>query len=673
MAAGAQEREHPMKTLAKAIGLGAALLAALLLLVLLLLATVSDWNRARPWINEMVSARIERPFAINGDLRLEWVRSVEDLHWHLPRPHISAEEIVIGNPTWAQAEALATVGRFTAVFDPLPLLHRAVVLPLLELERARVDLQRLEDGRNNWSFGEDDGKVSRWRFAPGALRIGNSHLQLDDAQRHLVLRAEADSYEKGLRWSAQGTLNGAPLRGHGMAGSLLALQDKETPYPIAFTLDAGETHIEASGTLSNPSQLAALDVEMKISGASMGDLYDLTNIVLPATARYATNGRLVGTLDENGGTWRYENFNGRVGDSDLHGTLAYESRPDRVPLLRGELTSRLLDFVDLGPIIGVEKNGSTEAEAEETRAESKVLPAKSFASDRLASIDADVKFDAERIVVKSDLPIEELHAVIRLENGVLTLAPLDFGVAGGDLVSTIRIDAREKPLAASIDITSRGLKLSRLVPATESEQATLGEINGTAALTASGDSVASLLGSANGEVRLFVDRGTVSRFILEAAGLNILNAVVTRLFGDRKVQLNCAAANLEVKEGLMTTRGFVIDTEEAVIDITGGIDMGDEALALTLRPQSKGVRILSLRAPLHVGGTFKNPDVGIDKATLALRGGGAAALGAIAPVAALLPLISAGETDLAEDNGCAALLAEAKRAAEAPPAGQPAN
>lgn len=46
---------------------GLALLAAILVVVV----ATFDWNRARPMINERISAAIGRPFAINGDLSVD--------------------------------------------------------------------------------------------------------------------------------------------------------------------------------------------------------------------------------------------------------------------------------------------------------------------------------------------------------------------------------------------------------------------------------------------------------------------------------------------------------------------------------------------------------------------------------------------------------------------------
>lgn len=44
----------------------------LLVAVLMLFLALFDWNGARPLINEQVSTALQRPFAIEGDLRVVW-------------------------------------------------------------------------------------------------------------------------------------------------------------------------------------------------------------------------------------------------------------------------------------------------------------------------------------------------------------------------------------------------------------------------------------------------------------------------------------------------------------------------------------------------------------------------------------------------------------------------
>jgi uncharacterized protein involved in outer membrane biogenesis len=74
-----------------------------------------------------------------------------------------------------------------------------------------------------------------------------------------------------------------------------------------------------------------------------------------------------------------------------------------------------------------------------------------------------------------------------------------------------------------------------------------------------------------------------------------------------------------------------------------------------VKPQTKGLRILSLRSPLYVRGTLKDPDVGVQAGPLALRAGGAVALGTVAaPAAALLALISPNHDQ--PENTCQVVL-----------------
>jgi uncharacterized protein involved in outer membrane biogenesis len=198
-------------------------------------------------------------------------------------------------------------------------------------------------------------------------------------------------------------------------------------------------------------------------------------------------------------------------------------------------------------------------------------------------------------------------------------------------------------------------------------QATVGQINGDAQLSATGTSVAALLGSSNGEVKALVNEGTISKMLLEEMGLNVGNIIVTKLFGDKTVQLNCMAADFDVNKGLMQSNVFVVDTAEAIIRVNGSISLANEQMDLTIKPDTKALRLFTLRAPLYVRGPFSKPDVSVDKGVLALKAGSAAVLAAAAPAAALIPLINAGP---GQNSDCARLLADAREKPVAPPPGK---
>jgi uncharacterized protein involved in outer membrane biogenesis len=208
--------------------------------------------------------------------------------------------------------------------------------------------------------------------------------------------------------------------------------------------------------------------------------------------------------------------------------------------------------------------------------------------------------------------------------------------------------------------------MKQLLPEVDLMKTSVGEVNGDAALTATGNSIAALAGSSNGEIKTLIDRGSVSKLLLQYMGLNVGNIVLTKLFGDKQIEMRCAAADFAVRDGVMDTRTFVIDTDDTSIGVTGQVDLKREHFNLTIRPEPKHFGLLSLRSPLYVKGTFKHPDVGVNVPTLVARAGGAIALGVLAPYTALVPLLELGP---GKDSPCGELLASLQH----PPSRNPAT
>jgi uncharacterized protein involved in outer membrane biogenesis len=667
----------PRKTkIALAIGATVLAVPAVALVVLL----NYDWNRARPWLSEKTSEAIGRPFAIKGNLALTWEKQIvpeRERSWrdHLPWPHLVARDVHLGNPAGMEPAEMASVGEFSFSLNPFALLGKEISIPVLRFETPAVLLQRGEDGRNNWTFDKKD-KPSPWRLDLQRVVFTKGTVHYQDALAKADATAEIDTINAdplyGVSWKLKGQWRGAPVSGGGKAGAVLSLQQQTAPYPIAADVNLGGTRIAVEGTLTKPAALAALDMKLTLSAPSMARLYALTGIVLPETPPFTTSGRLSATLGKDSGHYTYDKFTGKVGSSDISGHMEYQQKQPR-GYLSGNVHSRLLQFADLGPLVGADSNASKEARGlPAVQPSGKVLPVEKFRTERWTSIDADVKFKADRIVREHQLPIANLVTDIHLKDGVLALTPLNFDWAGGTLASNVKLDGSgrtdKNAIRAELKATARHLKLKELFPTLDGLKASVGEINGDASLSATGDSVATLLAGSNGEVKALINQGSISKLLLEQMGLNLGNVVLTKLSGDKQVKLNCMAADFAVTKGLAQTREFIVDTDDAIINVNGSVNLASEQLNLTLKPDSKGLRVITLRSPLYVTGTFKQPDVSVDKGVLALKAGGALALAVVAaPAAALLPLINTGP---GKDSECGKLLAQARVKPVAPPPGK---
>ncbi len=687
----------------------AGVLGAMLVVLVLVLAFF-DWNGLKPFIDARVSQAIGRPFAIRGDLTVDWRRPRDETGWRswLPWPVFTARDVAIANPHWAQQPRFAHLDALRFRLSPLALLAHRIDVPSLQLVQPNVDLERDDQGRNNWTFDlPHGGKPSRWALQLGDVGFDKGRVTLDDAARKTRLTVQIEALEKAIpydqivaqsaqnaqkqarevigagaakavaadrhrqghqdqgtdgdranddeigkadraardtryrfRWTANGHYQGAPATGSGRIGAVLALQRRDRPFPLQAQVQVGDTHIGLAGTLTDPLHLSALDLHLWFAGSSMANLYPLLGVTLPDTRPYATDGDLDARFGDHGSRFSYRHFHGQVGDSDLSGNLQFTTGGPR-PKLSGDLHSTELEFGDLAPLIGADSNAEKKQRGDGTaQPADKVLPVEPFRTDRWQAMDADVTFDAGHITHMKALPIDSLGTHVVMQAGTLTLDPLEAGLAGGSVQGKVVLDGSRTPMQGHIALGARHLKLKKLFPTLDAMRTSLGEINGRTDLDAHGNSVAALLASADGELKLLINDGAISRNLLETAGLNVGNIILGKLFGDRTVQINCAATDLAARDGLFSTRLFVFDTQDAVVRVDGTVNMDNEHLDLDVKPQTKGLRILSLRSPLYVRGTLKHPDVGVKAGPLALRAGGAVALGAVAaPAAALLALI----------------------------------
>lgn len=668
----------------------------LLIVVAIIIIATFDWNRLKPTINEKVSTELNRPFAIRGDLGVVWERQKEETGWRswIPWPHVHANDIILGNPPDIPEITMVHLPRVEATLAPLALLTKTVYLPWIKLQKPDARLIRLSEKNNNWTFNlassenkDPNAQPSSWSFRLDNILFDQGRIAVDDKVSRADIEILVDPLGKPLPFNevtgdskdksgvgdyvfglkAKGRYNGQPLTGTGKIGGMLALRSEGTPFPVQADFRSGNTRVAFVGTVNDPMKMGGVDLKLKFAGDSLGELYDLTGVLLPDTPPFETDGHLVAKINaEKSSVYDYRNFNGRIGDSDIHGSLTYTTGKPR-PKLEGDLESKQLRLADLGPLIGVDsgKGAEKSKQSEQKKGEKtaqpagKVLPYDRFETDKWDVMDADVRFKGRRIEHGSSLPISDLTTHIILQNADLKLQPLKFGLAGGTISSNIRLEGDKKPMQGRAEIQARRLKLKELMPDVELMQKTLGEMNGDADIRGVGNSVAALLGTSNGNLKLLMNDGLISRNLMEIVGLNVGNYIVGQIFGDDEVRVNCAAANLDLVNGVARPQIFAFDTENALINVTGTASFATEQLDLTIDPESKGIRIVTLRSPLYVRGTFKNPQAGVKAGPLIARGAVAAALATlVTPAAALLALISPSEGN---ENQCSTILSQMKK------------
>jgi uncharacterized protein involved in outer membrane biogenesis len=624
---------------------------------LVLVLAMIDWNAMRGPVSRHLSARLDRDVRIDGDL------DVSLFSW---TPRATVNGLVVQQPGWVKeqngkADTFAEIERLVVSVDLLELLTGDIVLPELFITRPDFRLIRDASGRANWEADPDAPDVAP-RLPPiRHFVIEGGQLDLVDARKKLVLNGSFSSQEverddeNSFQLDGKGELNRRPFTLK-LTGDPLLNVDPDEPYGFKGDVRAGDTRVVADGVLSRPFNLGAFSVDVVFSGPDLAELYDLTGLALPNTPPY----RVTGDLTRAGSEWRFEGFDGKIGDSDIRGTLNVDASGER-SYLTGNVESRTLDFDDLGPVFGVPPStgaGETASAEQKTdarrqQATARVLSDKPLDVVRLRQMDADVHYRADKVVSR-DFPLRSADAQIKLANGILTLDPATMAFAQGEMQGMLRVDARKDTAVTDLDVRLSKLKLEQFVTGLGSPPALEGDLLARAKLHGTGNSVHQAASTSDGSFVVVLPRGQIRQSFAELLGVNIARAFL--LDNRQQTDVRCAVAQFAAKDGVLSLNRLVFDTDVIRVSGQGAINMKTETVDLRLTGEPKQLRLVRVRGPITISGPIGRPQVGLDAKGVLGQGGLAAGLGALlSPFAALLPFVDPG---LAEDANCAALLAE---------------
>ena len=616
------------------LGISLGVLAALAIGFLL----VFDWNWLKGPIERRVAESTGRTLQIDGDIKGQWRL----------RPRISFENVRFANPEWAQSADFLTADRVEFQVALVPLLSRRVHLMDVVLIRPVVALERLQDGRATWNFDREQRDPES---APriDAVSVDAGLLDLRDALNaaHLRIAIEEDAGADnpgGLRFSIKGRFRGEPMELTGASTSLLALRDRQQPLPIALNGSVAGTRVDLQGTVEGLPQFERLTLRYRVNAPSLKRLAPIFRVPLPETPPYDVSGQ----LQRVGNRWETTDMRGKVGASDLAGHVIVQTGKEK-PELEARLTSKLLDLADLGPLIGTQRAGQQPVKQGAPPTPERLLPNRTFDLSRVNALNARVLLSAQRVVRAANFPFDDFHADFRLHDAQITIDPLRFGMADGTLSARVAMDARKPPLIATAAAGQvRGVRVAKIFPKDAAVGEAAGVLAGSFDLKGTGNSIGTMLGTSTGRATMLLADGRVPNLLPAIADLDGAR-IIRSVMGRKPEFVQCAAVDLNVKNGLATPAVALFETESTVLDLTGAIALNNERLDLKLTQAPKRASFLSVRTPILIRGTLQDPAFAPDVAPLAGRAAAAIVLGLINPLASLFATL---ETGPGQDGSC---------------------
>ncbi len=250
-----------------------------------------DFNQYRGLIAEQAKAATGRDLVIKGELKLALGFT----------PAVAVDDVTFANAPWGTRPEMATVKRFEAQVELLPLISGNIKVKRIVLVNADILLETDAQGRGNWVFDtgakptQPSAPQPTTSGAPGKLPVVSEVVVRDsklvyrdgrtrqvselDLQR-VSLRANSDN--DPLKIDVDGAFNGHSFQVVGQVGAIAALTRTGTPYPVSLVVRSPEAGtIKVDGQIKEPMTGKGYELAVAAEGNEIAKLAELGGVKVP--------------------------------------------------------------------------------------------------------------------------------------------------------------------------------------------------------------------------------------------------------------------------------------------------------------------------------------------------------------------------------------------------------
>jgi uncharacterized protein involved in outer membrane biogenesis len=593
-----------------------------------------DWSEYQSEIADQVRAATGRELRIDGELGLAVGL----------QPGVQITEVALSNADWAAAPEMLTLDRFLVRLRLLPLFSGNVEVSRLELSSLDVVLETNAEGKGNWVFSaeptetaaedspaetgdepgdEDAGEGVALQTHIGRILIEDIRLRYVDGvsgveQRVTLDRFEASSKQRGapLEIALQGAYNEHPFEVEttleGTAGVLGG-----GPLGLEMAARAGGATVELTGEIDEPLETRGIELAFAVHGEDLAQLSEVSGAEVPDYGAYRIEGKLRDIADG----YQIDELMVSLADHEIRGSVSALLAGER-PKVVANLHAPKLDadrFTGGGdddeapaPDPKPKAEGGDEGEPAPADPNAKVIPNDPLPLDGLRAADAEVSFRADQIV-SGGIEVRDFSVDLRLDNGKLAIEPLAARLSGGSVGVKLNLDAGSETPSLSTTITIRGVDVGDLLRSLDLGDGILegGSLDLDANLAGRGTTPRQIASGLGGRIDLKLQDGTIRNEYAEIVFSDVGSLVRSAGKGE-EAKVNCVRARFDVKRGVATGDGIVVDTSALALFGEGGLRLDRETIDLRFTRQAKSANITAALPPIKIDGTFAAPEAGLD-------------------------------------------------------------
>ena len=575
-------------------GLALVLLALVAIVFTILKAT--DFNAYRDYVAQRMKSATGRDLVIAGDVNVSFSLS----------PRLSARQVSFRNAAWSDQPQMASLSEIEAEVDLLSLLSGEIRINDVVLRGGQVVVETSKDGIGNWVLDlapsaaptpGDSANTASGLPRVDQLSIEDVTLLYRDGVAGTQQTLKIDQFKAGqapgvgLNVVIAGSWNGRPLDFAGTVGS--PRQFTEGPLPIDLKGKLGDIALDLRGTIGDPTTFSDLALDVTTSGPSLAALGEILGTSLPKGGPYALTGRL------SGGESNYvaDRLSAKVGGSDAAGRIAIDAA-GKTTHLTATLTSERLDFSDLG---------LDESASAPPPGDGRLFSAEPWPVEALQGIDGEITWLIGTLV-RGGSGARDVTVALGLKDGAASLNNLKAQIAGGAIAASGALKPVKNGAALALKLKADGIESAPLLSMMGLQDVlSVGRVDLSLDVNGPGTSLRDLMAGLNGTASFATGSGEVRNSFARLLLADLFGLLTPG--GQDGARISCIAGRFDIKKGIATTRGTVVDTPGAIVVGAGNIDLRNERIDLRVDPKSRNLSLSALAVPVRVTGPLASPNV----------------------------------------------------------------
>ena len=299
-------------------------------------------------------------------------------------------------------------------------------------------------------------------------------------------------------------------------GTLTKLLDNK-PWPVTVSARAADMNVSVKGTIAQPLEGKGVDLKVNADGVRLALIGVLVGTELPPLQPFRLSARVVESVDG----YTVRDLKVQNPESDIAGTIAVQLDQSRLRV-SAKLRSSILN---LKPLVATVKKKPAKGDKAD------LLDISLPVAD-LRRIDADLELSLGR-VTGGPVEIRDLTARVRLDNGNLTLEPLQVVLAGLSIQGRISLDARKEVPSVELELSSRDVDVAK----------TLGAFTKIDGFVSKAEGLSFTFKGAGQTVRALLTQGDINAF---ASGVDL---AFRRNGAEEPVELHIASIEATARHG----------------------------------------------------------------------------------------------------------------------------